>query len=355
MKPMNWDVLVVGAGPAGSSAARASALQGATTLLVDRRPQVGLPVRCAEYIPAQLLGQLDLGREFVAQSVQGLKTFLPDGSHTLTPAKGFMIHRDLFDQCLVRAAVAQGAELQLGTRVLYQAGMGPVIASDALHKGSYYQVQAKTIIGADGPHSVIGRGVGARNTNMLAGMQLTLPLKQQEKYTEIFFDQKIFGGYAWFFPKKDLVNIGLGMRPVKGYKKILRHTLGRLVQNFAQKMRIQQTPVNQTCGWIPAETVRKAVYHNILLTGDAAGQTHPITGAGISSAVCCGEMAGRWAARAAQANDPQLLQEYDQEWQDLFGDSLQRGFERRKLLESKWNNLEGIIKRTWVAFKEYYA
>lgn len=83
MGKLHYDILVVGAGPAGAAAARTAARTGVSVLLVERKNKVGLPVQCAEYIPAMLLGKLNLGREFVAQSVRGMKTFRPHSPSTL--------------------------------------------------------------------------------------------------------------------------------------------------------------------------------------------------------------------------------------------------------------------------------
>ncbi|MFO8090036.1 MAG: NAD(P)-binding protein [Desulfatiglandaceae bacterium] len=75
MDPNTWDIVVVGAGPSGSSAAKAAACEGMRVLVLERKERIGFPVRCAEYIPGQLLGLVDAGRDFVVQAVSGMKTF----------------------------------------------------------------------------------------------------------------------------------------------------------------------------------------------------------------------------------------------------------------------------------------
>jgi len=95
-----------------------------------------------------------------------------------------------------------------------------------------------------------------------------------------------------------------------------------------------------------------------LLVGDAAGHAHPITGAGILNAVIGGEMAGRIAAEAVERRDLPHLKNYEVEWQELFGKSLFYGALKRGFLEENWNksgaDFEGLIRKTWVGFKEYY-
>jgi len=71
------DILIVGAGPAGSSAAIEAARRGAGVVMVERRATIGVPVYCAEYVPAMLLGQIDCGPDCIAQSVRSMKTHIP--------------------------------------------------------------------------------------------------------------------------------------------------------------------------------------------------------------------------------------------------------------------------------------
>ena len=104
MERLECDVLVVGAGPAGTSAARAAASRGARVVVVERRAVIGVPVRCAEYIPAVLLGEAGVGRRFVVQPIRGMRTYCNGRCLQETPAPGYTIRRDLFDQALADAA-----------------------------------------------------------------------------------------------------------------------------------------------------------------------------------------------------------------------------------------------------------
>ena len=355
MKTFSCDVLVVGAGPAGSSAARAAARENVRTIMVDSRKHIGSPVQCAEFIPIQLLSQTNLTPDCVAQRIEGMKTFLPGGEETVTKAKGRMVHRDRFDQLLARQAQEAGALLMTGIKVVGRRDDGTVVARTRDRAQEEIHIKARVIIGADGPRSTVGSWVGAVNTHLLPGIQCTLPLLRPENYTEVYFDPEIFGGYCWFFPKNDQVNIGLGMQCPRGNRNRLRPLLTQFIERFAAEGRISSQVLGTACGWIPAEPLRNAVYGDVLLTGDAAGHTHPITGAGIFAAVTCGEMAGRHAGLAVQKDSISHLQEYEQEWQGLFGTTLQRAAMRRELMESSWSAFEPTIRRTWVAFKEYYA
>ena len=123
---MECDILVVGAGPAGSSAALAAAREGARVLMVERKAKAGVPVRCAEYMPAPLLGKIGPEREFIVQAVRGMRTFLPNGEVKEMVAPGFTIRRDLFDQTLPERPRMQESEPSFQQGSWRRSGPSPV-------------------------------------------------------------------------------------------------------------------------------------------------------------------------------------------------------------------------------------
>jgi len=350
---VSCDILVVGAGPAAGATALAAARRGMRVLIVDRRPIVGMPVQCAEYIPAMLMGGLDLGKSFIVQPIQGMKTYLAAEPVKETRAPGFTIHRNLFDQEMIRQAVNSGAELMVSTRALKKINNKTVLLKRK--DGQYIAVNTKIIVGADGPRSTVGRWVGAVNRNLLPAVQATLSLVKPMDWTEVYFDPEIYAGYGWLFPKKDMANVGLGMRNTARNPTGIRAVLDRFIARLKADGKVTGHPTRYAAGWIPAEPVRQAVHGNVLLVGDAAGHTHPITGAGIANAVVCGEMAGRWAAKAVEKNDVGVLKQYDRQWQDLFQDTLDRAHQRRQTMESGWQDFTRTVKSCWIAYREYYA
>lgn len=310
-------------------------------------------MQCAEYIPAMLKRQLGLGGGYVVQKIEGMHTFVPGQAVKETVAPGYVIRRELFDQTLVAAARKAGAKVRCATRATAMHPEGDVTLAPG--DGPAYTVRPKVIIGADGPHSTIGRWVGKVNRHLLPGVQMTLPLAVPLANAEIYFDPEIVAGYGWLFPKGKVANVGLGMlRPTSG-RPSLRKVLDGFIRRLEADGKICGAPVAYAAGWIPAEPVRNAVSGNIMLVGDAAGHTHPITGAGIFAAVTCGKLAGKFAAAAAAANDMTILKDYDREWQDLFGDTLARAHLRRAQMEACWSAFDTIVKQCWVAYREYYV
>ena len=220
--------------------------------------------------------------------------------------------------------------------------------------GRMYAVEAKVVIGADGPHSTVGRWIGAVNRDMIQAVQVKVPLVRAMDYTEVYFSHDIYGGYGWLFPKGDEANVGVGMKK-RGRFESINQALDRFLSKLGRAGKIEREPSAMTTGWIPASPLKNSTQGKVILVGDAAGQTHPITGAGVTQAIICGRKGGRWAARAVETGDMDVLSGYEKDWRDHYGDTLERASKRRRRLEREWGRLESVIKSCWVAYKEYYA
>jgi len=345
------DVLVVGGGPAGSSAARNASEKGADVVLIDRRRQIGVPVQCAGYIPARLPGELDIDRSYLVQPVEGMQTYLKGELIAETSLPGFTIHRDRFDDLLLRAAIEAGSTVLLNSAAVAKEKDGVVIRAE---DRSLTRVNTTVIIGADGPKSTVARWAGADPTEPVPGVQATVGLTRPMSHTEVHFEPEIFGGYGWLFPKGNLANAGLALKRRKGDGKSLKALLDWFIDKLRRAGKIAD-PVFYAGGWIPTAPLRTPVYRNMMLVGDAAGHTHPVTGAGIFSAICGGTMAGRSAAAAVSSGDMNRLKAYPAEFAEFLGSTLVRGTSRRSLLEREWANLDSILKYCWIAFREYYG
>lgn len=348
-----YDIVVVGAGPAGSRAAQAAALRGTRVLLIDRRQRIGVPVQCGEFVPQWISRYAFFSSQCVIQTVEKMVTHLPDRSSYEIRSPGYMLDRSLFDKELATSAVQAGAEISIETRAKALSPEG-VIVEQAMKERA---IKSKVIIGADGVHSSIARWVGQPPVGMLVGLQYEVVIQHSQDEVEIFFHKDYEGGYGWFFPKGKRANVGVGVVPRKAY--LLPDLLADFSNRLKESNKLSRIEiVSKTGGSIPCEKPRKTVFGNLLLAGDAAGHCHPITGAGILTAVMGGEMAGRIAAEAVVRGDPEYLSHYETEWRETFGKYLAYGASKREFLEQNWNctafRFEDLIRKTWVGFKEYY-
>ncbi len=349
---MRCDVLVVGAGPAGSAAAAAAAEGGARVLMLEKKHTIGQPVQCAEFVPRPLLREAGVEEPGVVQEVKGIRSFFPDGSVHEHNSAGYMLDRATFDRSMAERAVKAGAELMTAATLVSLKDGRAAFVND----GGETEVEAKVVIGADGPRSTVGFSIGVMNGHFIHAAQMVLPLKEPMEHTEVHFLKRFTGGYAWVFPKGDVANVGVGIlqTPLSSDARPVRMLLEIFADRMALDGKIGTSVMSRTGGLIPVGGPLRTVKDNVILVGDAAGHTHPITGGGIPQAVVCGRMAGTAAARAALEDDMSNLDAYEIGWQNLFGQELDRAVERRRYMERGWEDLDRILPRCWVTFREYY-
>jgi digeranylgeranylglycerophospholipid reductase len=349
----SYDIVVIGAGPAGASAAQAAAAAGAEVLMVDRRQRVGEPVRCAEWVSEAISRDLSISSESIRQRTTLLVVHLPsEKTHEMT-SPGFMVDRSRFDKEIVLSAAGSGARISIGTEAI---GLSP--QGIALRRGTEHGViGAKVIIGADGGHSSVAAWLGLPPMKKIVALQYETSHPRPQSEAEVFFERDFVCGYGWFFPKGSTANLGLGIIPEKA--SLLEGLLDRLLRRLETRKGVRLAVLGKTGGSIPCGGARpRTVFGNVLLAGDAAGHTHPITGAGILNAVLTGRMAGRVAAEAVKKCDLGHLENYEVAWRELLASTLSYGALKRRWLEESWPrpdiDFEALIRSTWTGFKEYH-
>lgn len=353
MTVRHCDVLVVGFGPAGARAAAAASRAGCSVIGVERKKVVGLPVQCAEFIP------LPMARyardETRAQPIAGMATWLPSGARTKRAFGGLMISRDRFDQALAREAQAAGAVLWTDS-VLRSVDPGARLARVST-AGGLREVRYQLLIAADGPLSTVAACFGLPRLQLVSTRQYTVPLVGEMRDTEIWLSARYPGGYAWLFPKGAVANLGLGLDPA--LETDMKGPLDDLHAKLAREGRVERDVLLRTGGPIPVGGLReRLVVDRALFSGDAAGLTHPITGAGIAQAVVSGERAGAAASRWL-SGESRALAEYEEELREEFGPALDRGLAARRRMARFWGTPragdDAVHKASWIAFDEYFA
>jgi digeranylgeranylglycerophospholipid reductase len=344
-------VLVVGAGPAGSAAARAAARQGVSVVLADRRLRVGVPIRCAEFVPLPVGQYLDLtDPALVVQAVKAMHTHIEGAGWRESLFPGVLIRRDRFDQALAREAVAAGARLLTGLQV-YRRTLHEIEAAEGRRE---IRIRCRVIIGADGPCSQVSRWMGQRPGPFLAAAQVSMKLARPLDHTRVYFHPALFGGYGWVFPKGDRANVGVGLAVGRSgeVQRILEEfRIGRLEEGL-----VEGSSRAAGGGLVPVGGLRDLWQEDMILAGDAAGTCHPISGAGVGNALISGEMAGKAAAAAVTSGTREPLKAYREELQALLGPSLSRAAAKRQEMVRDWYcpDFDQLIRTNWIAFREYY-
>lgn len=344
------DIVCVGLGPAGARAAAAAAAHGCRVVALDRKHEAGVPVQCAEFVPAMIGIELETLAPFVRQSIAAMETFVEDASPDRNaPFPGHMLDRAAFDAQLVAQAAAAGADCRFAASVR-------AIDRDAtltLANGS--RLAARVLVGADGPRSIVGRAIGQANVDLVETRQLTVPLAAPHDATDIFLSADIPGGYGWLFPKGDVANVGAGVDPRHSAR--LKAIVGALHARLVEEGRVGRAILALTGGAIPVGGAREPCgtlgATTVLLAGDAAGLAHPVTGAGIAAAVQSGKLAGE-AAALLLAGNAHAADDYREELQALFGLALARGVRRRAELLGAAPS-RAALRRGWIAYPEYWT
>jgi geranylgeranyl reductase family protein len=354
MSALSCDVLVVGLGPAGGAAAAAAAKLGLRVVGVEKKRVVGVPVQCAEFIPLPL-GRHARAPGVLAQRVSGMASVLPSGRMHAAPFSGLMVDRAAFDQALARTAEEAGARLFLGSRLVALDVKSRLAQIHGARRS--VDISWQVLIAADGPHSVTAALLGLPALKTVNTRQYTVPLPGASLETAIWLSDAYPGGYAWLFPKGSVANLGLGMDP--GFAVDLKRPLDQLHRQLLHEGRVGREILFRTGGAIPVGGLRQQlVVESVVFTGDAAGLTHPISGAGIGAAVVSGERAGEAAHALLHEGVAGALAGYEEDIRDQFEGSIARGLARRRELERAAREgaarSDAVQRRGWIAFPEYF-
>lgn len=352
--PRAIDVLVVGLGPAGACAAAEAAHSGLSVVAIERKASAGKPVQCAEFVPSPMGIEVDNLAANSLQPITSMVTFVEQNpGETVEQFPGLMIDRERFDAQLADAACEAGAGCVFGTNVQALNSDGSAQLSDG------QLIKPKIIIGADGPRSEVGAAIGQVNSEIAETRQITVPLLEPLASTDIFLSAAFPGGYGWLFPKGNQANLGLGLKPE--IKHSLKPLLAELHLSLIEAGRVGDDVSAYTGGAIPVGGMLKPYGRRgdvpVLLAGDAAGLTNPVTGAGINAAVLSGRRAGQCAANVL-GGDAGAQKDYQEELEDLLKPSLDRALRRRQALLAQYADGEPSaqdLKAGWIAYPEYWA
>jgi digeranylgeranylglycerophospholipid reductase len=307
-----YDVVVVGAGPAGALAARAAAEGGATTLLLDHRPELGHPVQCGEFVPApEELGDLFGCPELIARSFEippatvlrttrWMTCVSPYGHRFRFPLAGCTVSRRAFDKALAYRAEGAGAELR------HPVGVTGLRDDDVRLAGGT-SIRARAVVAADGPLSTIGRAVGFLPERTMFRMITATVDGPLDDSIDLHFGSTAPGGYAWRFPRANDANVGLGVTHLGRHR-----SLDGLLRDFADVAGLG-TVREATHWWVPVGPPPESlVVGRTLFAGDAANLVMATNGGGIPTAMMSGWLAGAAAARHVREGHP--LRDYDPAW-----------------------------------------
>ncbi len=346
-----YDIVVVGAGPAGSMAARAAAREGASVLLFDKRRELGVPVQCGEALNEDVLKELDIEPDprWALGNTNAVKLVSPSGIEVRIAERkvvgkvGYILDRKIFDKHLATLAAKGGADIMVGTLV------DGLILEDGKPKGvrargasGRLEVRAEVVIASDGVGSRVARWAGLNTALKLDDIETGIQFQmigvnfESPSMMEFYFGNKIApGGYSWVFPKgEDMANVGLGVLGSRAERRPIEY-----LRDFVARMPglSKGKVIEINAGGVPVGgPLKQTVKDNLLVVGDAARQVNALTGGGIDSAMRAGDIAGEVAAKAVAEGDTseKRLGEYEKRWRDLMGKRLERYLRAKNVLVS---------------------
>lgn len=347
---MSPDVLVIGAGPAGSMAAKWAARSGASVLMVEKRQEIGSPVRCGEGMSKDWLAEVGItpGR-WINLEVEGARIYSPSekvfeiNEKSAGNEVGYVVERDGFDKQLAIDAANAGVEVRLKTAAVGMLKEGSRIVGARLKEfGQTYEVRAKVTIGADGFESQVGRWAGIPTNLAMRDMDTCLQYRMTNvdcdvRYCDFFLGKVAPGGYVWVFPKGDgLANVGIGVQVSQVTSPADARTyLDRWIAKhpgYAKGKKIDMVGGGVSI----APPLKQTVTDGLMLVGDAARMIDPLTGGGIANGCIAGKICGTVAAEASRSGDPsrEFLQRYEKGWRARLEEKLYRNWLAKEKLVS---------------------
>lgn len=338
-----YDVIVVGAGPAGSVTAKVAAEKGCSVLLIEKRQEIGDPVRCGEACSKDtIVRHIDLDSKWISAEVSGARLYSPDGTPIIisegADKPGVVLERKIFDIALAQNAAKAGVEICIKTSAIGIIKDNKSVGGIKVRSyGEEFEIRSKIVVGADGIESKVGRWAGIDTVLKLKDVEtcaqfLMSNVDIDQDFCEFIMGNTVSpGGYAWIFPKgKRVANVGIGVAGNRTNEMIPVDGLKRFVN--------ERFPDGKTLGLVVGAVstsgpIEKTVVNGLLLVGDAARQADPITGGGIHNAMECAEIAGRVIAEAISKRDysTKILNRYEKEWRATVGKTIEKNYRIKEM------------------------
>ncbi|MFA5411900.1 MAG: NAD(P)/FAD-dependent oxidoreductase [Candidatus Micrarchaeia archaeon] len=355
MSDYDYDIIIIGGGPAGATMARVAAQNGQSVMIYDKRKELGEPVRCGEGLgEREVVSQkIDIPKQCFSTEILGAKVIAPNGKSITWKSKdtkGWVLERKMFDKWLVELAVDKGAKVKTYARVT------DLVKKDGKIDGVMvsqwgrepYEVRAPLVVSAEGMESIVARKAGLKAMSTLYDVdtcyQYEMKPYDHENLIELYFGTEIAPrGYVWIFPKaarKANVGIGIGGHLTNGKKggnvegadpKVL---MDRFIENHPQ---LKDSSVLEDFGGVISvgAPIESFVKDGFMCIGTAARQVDPIHGGGIALAMETGIIAAGVAKKAHSAKDysEKMLKEYENIWRAGPGKKMGKRLLLRKVME----------------------
>lgn len=331
-----YDVIVAGAGPAGTAAARACVSAGLSTLVIEEHGTIGYPVQCAGLLSLKAFEECGVSRRSIITTVTGARVISSQGdtlSFSAKAPKAYVVDRGMLDREMAGAAACAGAGFRLKTAVCGISGT--TVRTRGINGAEEFSF--RILIAADGPRSSVARLLGMqRAKTYLAGIQADIPWKMDPDLVEIYPDAAPdFFGYA--IPVGDgRARIGLctGQDAKERFSAFARRFTGETV--------------HLVTGTVPLGVMPKTYGSRTLFCGDAAGFAKPTSGGGVYTGIRSARHAAATAIACCGNDrfDETALARYEELWKKDLGLVLEGGYRFFRLRQQLTPKDTGRLIRT---------
>jgi geranylgeranyl reductase family protein len=348
---MDYDVVVVGAGPAGSATARGTAASGLKTLIVDKRLEVGQPALCSGLVSPRTLKEAGISDEPVIDEIKGASFHSALGRELYLGGDkvyALAIDRPALDSSMAERAQEAGAHLQLDTKLIdiQRQGKHLQLALNGNGNGRH-KITTRMLVGADGVGSFVGRWLGAgRSDNFVRAVAAEGRLDGGEpQLAKVFLGSSFAPGwFGWMIPLGNgrvRVGTGDGIHSSKSPKRLFNDMVAAFPSHFRgiefDRVWMKAIPV-----YSPINTYGD----NVLLVGDAARQVKPTSGGGIYTSLVGARHCAKVVTDAVKEDDysSSFLARYETQWKAELGPELEKGVDlRRALLSLKDEEIDELL------------
>ena len=338
---LETDVIVVGAGPAGSMSAIQLRNYGLTVLVLEEHSAIGKPLHCSGLVTPRTLESAGMDHSLVLNEIKGAEIFVGDVKPLVLGnevTRALVIDRVAFDKYLANQAVLKGAQLNLGHRVTHieNTPSGTTIAH-----ANQKTFSSRILFGCDGWRSKVSTHLGNTKKDLIwcfggEGIVSNHPKDMVRVYLDAEIAPNWFG---WTIPLDNKrVRIGIGTTFGSPERKPI-HLFNKLLKQYPTHFE-GLTITSLSGGFIPLYTPQVIESRNSLLIGDAASHAKPTSGGGIYTALEGAKTAAQTAYQALSSIQagPVQLNSYHSAWSKTLGKELVRGSELRKVFMDLQSN-----------------
>jgi len=346
---MRVDVAIVGAGPVGCFVGKILADRGLDVVIVEEHGEVGNPACCTGIVGVKGLEELGIKPgSWVLGKLRGAVIYTPSNEPielTRGMVEAFIIDRAEFDRSLVKNAAKAGVTFLLKQRCVDLIfDDGPVIKLGGMQKS---ELNARIVIGADGPVSLVARKAGfIKSCKYIRCVQVETIAEARDDIAEVYFGKTFAPGFfGWLVKAGDVCRVGLGATEGNP-NRMLQYFL---TNHPVVSRKIRGRILNICSGLVPEPLSRDICANDILLVGDAAGHVKPLTGGGIYTGLSCAKLAAQAIVNTLESGVARKLKGYESAVRKKFGREFELGIRARKLFcqmsDEDLNLLLGLLRR----------